>query len=60
MLEQRKELQKKLYRPLSFFDSPYELGLGTAIAFDIISQHGGHITFQSKPGETIVNVTLPL
>jgi len=55
-----KELQSKIFKPLSSFNSPYNIGLGTAIASDIISQHGGNITFQSTPGKTLVSITLPL
>lgn len=36
-------------------------GLGLAVSYGIIQDHGGHITVESKPGEgTIFMITLPL
>ena len=56
----KEELKNKLFKPLSTFDSPFDIGLGTSIAHDIISNHKGNISFTSKPGETIVRVSLPM
>lgn len=38
----------------------YGLGLGLAIARRIVDAHGGTITLSSKPGCTLVTVTLPV
>tara|TARA_Y100001970_G_scaffold255952_1_gene333187 strand:- start:1138 stop:1572 length:435 start_codon:yes stop_codon:yes gene_type:complete len=56
----KEELKDRLFKPLSSFDSPFDIGLGSSIAHSIISNHGGNISFQSKPGETVVKVNLPL
>ena len=56
----KEELKDKLFKPLSDFDSPFDIGLGSSIAHSIISNHDGNISFQSKSGETVVKVTLPL
>lgn len=35
-------------------------GLGLAIANEIISAHGGHITLDSRPGKTVFSIFLPI
>ena len=56
----KEELKDKLFKPLSSFESPFDIGLGSSIAHNIVSNHNGNISFQSKPGETIVKVALPI
>ena len=56
----KEKLRDKLFKPLSSFDSPFDIGLGSSIAHNIVSNHNGNISFQSKPGETLVKVSLPI
>jgi signal transduction histidine kinase len=55
------ETQTRIFEPF-FTTKPVGegTGLGLDIAQRIVSQHGGRITVESKPGETIFSVLLPL
>lgn len=35
-------------------------GLGLAMAHEIVAEHGGRITFESRPGETVFSTWLPV
>ncbi len=43
-----------------FSTKPRGTGLGLSIVHRIISDHGGTITFESRPGHTVFRVTLPI
>jgi PAS domain S-box-containing protein len=43
-----------------FSTKPNGTGLGLAISHRIVTDHGGHLEFESAPGHTIFRVTLPL
>jgi PAS domain S-box-containing protein len=43
-----------------FSTKPNGTGLGLAISHRIVSDHGGDVTVESKPGKTIFRVTLPI
>jgi signal transduction histidine kinase len=43
-----------------FSTKPNGTGLGLAISHRIVSDHGGDVTVDSKPGRTVFRVTLPI
>jgi len=43
-----------------FSTKPDGTGLGLAISHRIVSDHGGDLTVESRPGRTVFRVTLPL
>ena len=43
-----------------FSTKPNGTGLGLAISHRIVSDHGGDVTVESKPGRTVFRVTLPI
>jgi len=51
--------QAKVFDRFFTTDRARGTGLGLALARAIIERHGGQLTLQSKPGETIFRVTLP-
>ncbi len=53
------ELQDKIFYPLVSGRADGH-GLGLTLAQDFVSQHEGVIAFESEPGRTCFNITLPL
>jgi signal transduction histidine kinase len=43
-----------------FSTKPNGTGLGLAICHRIVTDHGGDVTYESRPGRTVFRVTLPL
>ena len=43
-----------------FSTKPRGTGLGLSIVHRIVSDHGGTITFESRPGHTVFRVMLPI
>ena len=55
------EIQTKIFEPFFTTKPAGEgSGLGLHIARKIVEEHCGHIEFESKPGHTIFNVSLPV
>jgi signal transduction histidine kinase len=54
------EERGKMFHPFhSFFDSGS--GIGMAIVYRIVEEHGGRLAVDSQPGEgTVITVALPL
>jgi two-component system NtrC family sensor kinase len=51
---------ERLFEPF-FTTKPHGLGLGLAICYEIVQQHGGQITVDSQPGQgATFTVELPL
>ena len=57
----RSEAQSRIFEPF-FTTKPVGegTGLGLDIAQRIVAQHGGRLSVESKPGQTIFAVYLPL
>lgn len=53
------DLQEKVFAPF-FSTKPSGTGIGLAISRRIILDHGGSLTFRSKPGETRFIMQIPL
>lgn len=54
-----RELQERIFFPMTSGNSE-GMGLGLSISQALISRHRGLIEFDSKPGETVFRVLLPL
>jgi len=57
-----KEVQARAFEP---FYTTKDVGKGTGLGLDIsrriiVDRHGGEITIESRPGETVIRVRLPL
>jgi two-component system nitrogen regulation sensor histidine kinase GlnL len=53
------ELADTIFYPL-VTGRPGGTGLGLAVAQDIVTRHGGLIEFESRPGQTVFSLLLPL
>ena len=53
------DIQSKIFEPY-FTTKNYGTGLGLTIVYKIVQEHRGEITFNSKQGETIFSIKLPL
>jgi CheY-like chemotaxis protein len=55
------EVQARVFEPFFTTKGESGTGLGLAMAFGIVEQHGGHIEVRSAPGDgTTFSITLPL
>lgn len=54
------ELGERIYQP--FFSTKKKkaaIGLGLTVAAGIVSQHSGHLRYESEPGQTVFHMLLP-
>ncbi|MCA9773261.1 MAG: PAS domain S-box protein [Myxococcales bacterium] len=55
------DLQERIFEPFFTTKAPGEgTGLGLALCRNLIDQHGGRLTLQSRPGDTVFTVELPI
>jgi signal transduction histidine kinase len=55
------EIQKKIFEPYFTTRAKGEgTGLGLSITREIVSEHNGHIEFESEPGRTTFRVIIPI
>ena len=55
------EAQSRIFEPFFTTKSPGSgTGLGLSVSYGIIEEHGGRLTVQSRPGETIFTMELPV
>ncbi len=54
------EAQSRIFEPFFTTKSPGSgTGLGLSVSYGIIEEHGGRLSVQSRPGETIFALELP-
>jgi nitrogen-specific signal transduction histidine kinase len=53
------EVQPQIFSPF-FTTKPRGTGLGLATSHRIVTDHGGAIRFESRPGKTLFRVILPV
>ena len=55
------EAQPRIFEPFFTTKSPGSgTGLGLSVSYGIIEEHGGRLSVQSRPGETIFTIELPI